>query len=202
MAGFSTVSLTLSFATHAIAVHPHIQEKLFDEIQETKEKLNGKPLTYEVLQKMKYLDMIMSETLRKWSQVPSSDRYVNKPYVIENYNGHKVQLNVGDAIQYPIHALHMDPKYFPNPTEFDPERFSDENKHNIIPGTYYPFGVGPRSCIASRFALMECKAVLYHLVSEFHVEKCDKTQHPLKIRKSPAVIDAEKGFWVRLRARN
>jgi cytochrome P450 family 9 len=47
----------------------------------------------------------------------------------------------------PVWALHRDPKYFPNPSKFDPERFSEENKHNILPMTYCPFGLGPRNCI-------------------------------------------------------
>lgn len=44
-------------------------------------------------------------------------------------------------------ALHKDPRYFADPEKFDPDRFSEENKGNIIPGTYLPFGDGPRSCI-------------------------------------------------------
>lgn len=47
----------------------------------------------------------------------------------------------------PIYGLHHDPKHFPDPEKFDPERFSEENKHNIAPNTYLPFGVGPRNCI-------------------------------------------------------
>ncbi len=43
----------------------------------------------------------------------------------------------------------MDPKYFPNPERFDPERFSDENKKNIVQGSYIPFSVGPRNCVVS-----------------------------------------------------
>ena len=52
-----------------------------------------------------------------------------------------------DNLCIPILGLHRDPKYYNDPEKFDPERFSDENKHKILPFTYLPFGVGPRSCI-------------------------------------------------------
>lgn len=47
----------------------------------------------------------------------------------------------------PIWPIHRDPQYYENPDKFDPERFSDENKHKIQPFTYMPFGIGPRSCV-------------------------------------------------------
>lgn len=46
------------------------------------------------------------------------------------------------------YLFHLDTtEFYQNPDVFDPERFSDENKHNIIPGTYVPFGIGPRNCV-------------------------------------------------------
>lgn len=53
----------------------------------------------------------------------------------------------GMTLNIPISGLHYDPKYFPNPQKFDPERFSDANKSKIHPYAYLPFGVGPRICI-------------------------------------------------------
>lgn len=46
-----------------------------------------------------------------------------------------------------VNCIHMDEKFYPNPEVFDPERFSDENKHKIQPFTFMPFGMGPRNCI-------------------------------------------------------
>lgn len=60
--------------------------------------------------------------------------------------GPEVQLEVGVPISVPIYGLHYDPQYFPDPERFDPDRFSDSNKENIIKGTYLPFGEGPRNC--------------------------------------------------------
>lgn len=56
------------------------------------------------------------------------------------------------------------------------------NKEKIIPNSYIPFGLGPRACIGSRFALMEGKIILYNILSEFKFEVCDKTLVPLRYK--------------------
>lgn len=59
----------------------------------------------------------------------------------------RLQLPKEVGVFLPVWCFHRDPNYFPDPEKFDPERFNDENKHNIKPFTYLPFGVGPRNCI-------------------------------------------------------
>lgn len=98
-------------------------------------------------------------------------------------------------------GFHLDEKYFPDPERFDPERFSDENKHSIQQGTYLPFGNGPRNCIGSRFALMQIKAILYNLLLNFSFEPNGKSQIPLKLKKSSFNMGAEKGVHLELRPR-
>lgn len=53
----------------------------------------------------------------------------------------------GQHIHIPVYGLHYDPDYFPDPERFNPDRFSEENKANIKPFTYMPFGEGPRLCV-------------------------------------------------------
>ncbi|KXJ83959.1 hypothetical protein RP20_CCG022305 [Aedes albopictus] len=76
-----------------------------------------------------------------------------------------------------------------------------QNRRDINPDTYLPFGIGPRNCIGSRFALMEMKAVLYYLLLNFSFEVTEKTQIPLKMAKTPSRIAAEKGIWIALKPR-
>lgn len=202
LAGFNAVTGGVGFLVHELACNPDIQKRLHTEVTETLQELKGEPLSYEAMQKMKYLDMVVSETLRRWSLAPANDRYVNKPYVLEKHDGSKVQLNVGDGVWLPSYAIQMDPQYFPNPEKFDPERFSDENKVNIPSGVYAPFGTGPRNCIGSRFALMEIKAMAVYLLVNFTVAKCAKTQDPLMLKKGTNFnSEPEKGFWAELRPR-
>lgn len=148
LAGFDTSSTALSFTAHELAVNADVQDKLYAEILETNAKLDGKKLTYDELQKMKYMDMVVTEGLRYWPPAGMTDRVCVKDY---EYNDGEMHFKIGKGLAFwiPIYGLHHDPKYFPNPGKFDPERFSEENKANIIPGTYVPFGVGPRNCIGT-----------------------------------------------------
>lgn len=65
-------------------------------------------------------------------------------------------MNPGEQLIIPAYAIHRDEKYFPDPECFDPERFSDENKSKIYPGSYIPFGIGPRNCIGTMFPKFRC----------------------------------------------
>lgn len=203
LAGFNAVSLSQCFMGHELTVNPDIQAKLYNEVAEAHKKLQGKPLTYETLQSLKYMDQVVSETMRRWTLASINDRQVSSPFKLYNDDGSSVQLNKGDGIMFIINALHMDPKYFPDPERFDPERFSDENKHNILPGSFLPFGIGPRNCIGSRFALMGMKTLFYHLLVNFELVKSEKTQHPLRLKQRyNASMIPEKGFNAELRPRS
>jgi cytochrome P450 family 9 len=117
-----------------------------------------------------------------------------------DYDGKKFTIEKGKFFMIPIHGFHHDPQYFPEPEKFDPERFSPENRHNIDPDTYLPFGVGPRNCIGSRFAIMEVKTIIYYLMVNFQLCPSEKTQIPLKLMKKPLAIGmkTEKGIWVKM----
>ncbi|XP_066257529.1 cytochrome P450 9e2-like [Euwallacea similis] len=129
------------------------------------------------------------------------DRICTKPYTIEpKYPDEKpISLNVGDMFMLPMFGLHRDPKYFPNPEKFDPERFSDEEKGKIVPYSYIPFGSGPRNCIGSRFAILEAKALLYYLLLNFQIVPIKKTAIPLKLSKTTLQHTAEGGYWMGLK---
>lgn len=63
-AGYTTITVTMSFMAYELTANPEIQEKLRIEVDETYQMLNGDDITYEHLQKMKYMDQVVSETLR------------------------------------------------------------------------------------------------------------------------------------------
>lgn len=153
-AGFEPTSGVMSFAAHELVEYPEVQEKLFEEIQKTDEQLHGAPLTYETIHKMTYMDMVVSEVLRKWPVSLATDRACNKDYDYEcPKTGERVAIKKGDLIRISMCALQRDPKYFENPEVLNPERFSAENKSKIEIGTYFPFGLGPRNCIGKNLMI-------------------------------------------------
>ncbi|KXJ73267.1 hypothetical protein RP20_CCG016130 [Aedes albopictus] len=201
LAGFDTLSTGLTFLTYELALNPEIQQRLYDEVMETESNLDGKPLTYEVLQQMQYMDMVISESLRKWPPGIVGDRYCTKDYHYKDSAGSFV-IEKGKSVWIPSIAIHNDPRYYPNPDKFDPERFSEENKSKINPAAYIPFGAGPRNCIGSRLALMEMKMIVYYLLREFSFEPTEKTQIPLRLTMSGFTLQGEKGVWLEFKPRS
>ncbi|KAF5288093.1 hypothetical protein FQA39_LY15518 [Lamprigera yunnana] len=202
-AGFETSSTLMSFMAYELALNSDVQKKLQNEIDETLTNCQGK-LTYEALYKMKYMDMVVSETLRKWPPGFHLDRVCVQSYTIDpiNLDEKPLTLEKGDMVLIPVVGIHHDPKYYTNPNKFDPERFSDENKHTIQAFSYMPFGSGPRNCIASRFALMENKILMFHLLSKFDVFPIGKTPVPITIAKGTLNFVPDVGFWLGLKQRN
>lgn len=197
LAGFDTVTALLVAAAYELALNVDVQKKLIDEINKTERNLNDGNLAYEHLVKMKYMDMVVSEVLRLRSPGAFIDRLCTKNCEL-NIGGRMVTIEKGSQVWIPIIGFHRDPQYFPNPDKFDPERFSDENKVNINLDAYIPFGQGPRSCLGSRFALLNAKVQLYYLLRDFSFEVNSKTQIPMRMRTSPIGMYPEKGLHLNL----
>jgi len=200
--GFDTTSTILTFLMYELAKNPEIQKKLQEEIDNYKRETSD-TLTYNDLPKLKYLDMVVSESLRLWPSFGAVDRVATTKYTLpppnDSCNSYEVQKN--HAVWVPILNIHRDPQYFPNPMKFDPERFSDENKSSIQSGSYLPFGIGPRNCIGSRFALMIVKAVVFSMLSKFDIFVTSKTQIPVQLSKKTFNMITEKGMWLGLELR-
>nr|XP_022908462.1 cytochrome P450 9e2-like [Onthophagus taurus] len=200
-AGFESVATLLTFMGYELAINPEVQEKLQKEIDETLKECENRNLTYDALTKMKYLDMVINETLRKWPTL-ATDRVCTKHYKIEPIQNEKeIIIQPGDVVWLPIAAIQRDPKYFENPDKFDPERFNEKNKEKIKPFTYFPFGLGPRTCIGSRLALLEAKIAFFNILKDFNFVPCEKTEIPLKISKDSFGFVPQNGLWIDIKPR-
>ncbi|CAG9824163.1 unnamed protein product [Phaedon cochleariae] len=201
LGGFDTSASLMCFLGYELATHQEIQNKLREEVLATLSECNGS-VTYDALLKMKYFDMVFSETLRKWTGGFVADRVCTKPYTIQPELPGEVPIHikVGEVVWIPVIGIHKDPQYYPDPDRFDPERFSDENSRDIKPYTYLPFGSGPRNCIGSRFAILEAKTVFFHILSKFEIVPVGKSQIPVKLARNSVTLFSEGGFWFGLKA--
>ncbi|CAK9813269.1 Cytochrome P450 9e2 [Anthophora plagiata] len=203
LAGFDTSSTFMCYIVYELAVNTDIQERLRKEVDRYMEEGNGE-ISYEALSKMEYMEMVTSETLRKYPPIVFIDRLCAQKFELPpagaGYNS--VIVYPDNLVWFPVYALHHDPKYFPDPEKFDPERFSKENKDNIVPYTYMPFGVGPRKCIGNRFALMEAKIVIAYLLHRFRLKPTEKTKIPVEFSRTNFSLSLDDGFWIGLERRN
>jgi cytochrome P450 family 6 len=91
---------------------------------------------------------IFTEILRKYPVLPFLDRNCVRDYELPDPTGKRTMiLPAGVGVYIPVMAIQNDPKYYPEPEKFDPERFSEEQKQSRPNYTYFPFGEGPRVCI-------------------------------------------------------
>ncbi|XP_011551074.3 cytochrome P450 6B7 [Plutella xylostella] len=196
-AGFETSSATMSFLIHELAFHQDIQQRLHDEICAVTEKHGGK-LTYDALSEMTYLEMCFDETLRKY---PIVGTLIRKALVDYQFPGTKLKIDKGTVVFLPVGGLQSDSQYFENPDEFDPERFSPENKGKIPQCVYMPFGEGPRHCIGIRFAKVQSMIGLAAFLKRFKVTPSDNSKRDLSFDAKSITLTSDRGIWVKITKR-
>nr|ARO89867.1 cytochrome P450 Cyp3a24 [Andrias davidianus] len=174
LAGYETTSTALSFLAYCLATHPDVQQRLQEEID--KHLPNKATPTYDALMQMEYFDMVVNETLRMYPPAGRLERVCKNTIEI---NGQTIP--EGMVTMIPIHVLHRDPEYWPEPEEFNPERFSKENKETQDPYSFLPFGTGPRNCIGMRFALLNMKVAITVLLQHFTFQTCSETPIPMEL---------------------
>lgn len=96
------------------------------------------------------------------------------------------------------YAFHHSPELYPEPEQFDPERFTVENKAKRHPCAFLPFGEGPRNCVGLRFGLLQTKMGLATLLRRFKFSPCGKTQIPLEIDPISLVYVPKDEVWLKV----
>ncbi|XP_017880985.2 probable cytochrome P450 6a21 [Ceratina calcarata] len=195
--GFQTSSITLSFIGFQLAMHQDVQERLREEVKTVLEK-HGGVLTYEAVKDMTYMDQVICESQRYYSTLSMMIKICTEECELEGSDGLKCRVKPGTEIIIPIYGLQKDPRYWSDPETFDPDRFSEERKHEIDKMTFMPFGEGPRMCVGMRLALLQIKCCLAILLKGYKLELSAKTKLPLKLLHFVFLTEAEGGLWVHL----
>nr|WCC58060.1 cytochrome P450 [Pharsalia antennata] len=198
--GYETTSAGMTFMFYELAKNPKCQEKLREEINNILGKNNGQ-LSFEILKDMPYLEACINESLRLHPPLAQLTRTCSKSYTLSTISPElkniSVKLEPGLSVIVPLLGLHMDPKYFPSPEQFIPERFLDKSDaHKYV---YMPFGTGLRACLGSRLALLQSKVGIATIIKDFEVSLDEKLQKPLKYDTMYFLLNPKGGAWINCR---
>ncbi|KAF5293172.1 hypothetical protein FQR65_LT11017 [Abscondita terminalis] len=192
--GHDTTACGISFILYCLANNRDVQEKVIEELQEIIGDKNEK-ITYQHLQSLKYLEMVIKESLRLYPPVPFFGRSLSENTLI---NG--TMLPKGLTLLIIAFNLHRDPDVYPNPEQFIPERFSQEIQSKRSPYAYIPFSAGPRNCIGQKFAMLEMKSIVSKVLMNFELLPATPKHTP--ILAGHLILKSENGICISVKKRN
>ncbi|XP_013112569.1 probable cytochrome P450 4p3 [Stomoxys calcitrans] len=162
--GFDTTSMSLIFCLMNLSLHPEMQEQCYQEIlEQTHNDLKG--LDIAQLNGLKYLECFLKESMRLYTTVPA----IMRETIEETHLPNGLILPPHTFITLHLFDLHRNPKHFKNPEVFDPNRFLPENSRDRHPYAFAPFSAGQRNCIGQKFAMLEMKTLLTHILKNFKI---------------------------------
>lgn len=144
IAGSESSSSAIAYTLYELTQNEDLMKRAQEDVEESLKKHEGE-MTYDSIMDMKFIDLCVKETLRKYPALPILNRECTKDYQIP---GSKFTIEKGTSIVISLLGLHRDEQFFPNPEQYDPDRFTDE-KRAYDEDMYMPFGAGPRICIGS-----------------------------------------------------
>ncbi|XP_049771227.1 cytochrome P450 6a2-like [Schistocerca cancellata] len=192
--GFEMTSSAMSFCLHELSTNPVLQTRAHKEVDAVLCRHGGE-ITYDAIQEMTYMDLLVAETLRLYPLQSYLMRQCTQTYRVPDS---ELVVQPGTMVYVPVLSLHRDPHHYPDPLRFDPQRFAD-NQGSATGAPYWPFGDGPRACLGQKYAQVVVKAGLAALLSRFEFRPCPRSSgrpaeyEPHRILGSPAG-----GLWVRI----
>lgn len=161
LAGHETTAIAMSWTWYLLAQHPQVEARLMDELREV---LGDRPPTVTDLPKLRYTEMIVTESMRLYPPAWSIGRQPVEDCEIGGY-----RVPAGTHLLMCQWLMHRDPRYFERPTEFYPERWADGLALRLPRYAYFPFGGGPRLCIGNSFAMMEAVLLLATIARRYQL---------------------------------
>ncbi|HVX87198.1 MAG TPA: cytochrome P450 [Phycisphaerae bacterium] len=172
-AGHETTANAFTFTLFLLATHPDEQQKLAAEIRTV---LAQRPPAIADLPALPYTHNVIAESLRLYPPAWTLGRQNQRPLTLAGY-----PIPNKSTLLIPQWTLHRDPRFFPNPLAFTPDRWQNPTHPRHA---YLPFSTGPRNCIGESFAWLELQLVLPTLLQHFRFTLSQKSP-PLKLH--PAI---------------
>jgi len=162
LAGHETTANALSWAWYLLAQHPEVEGRLHEELDAV--LAGGRPPAVEDVPALRYTEMVVAETMRLYPPAWAVGRLAVADHEAGGYH-----IPRGSLVLVSQYVMHRDPRYFPDPERFDPERFTAEAKASRPAFAYFPFGGGVRRCIGEGFAWMEAALILASLARRWRM---------------------------------
>jgi cytochrome P450 len=195
LAGHETTANALSFALWLIAQHQDVQQRLHDEAVSV---LGDRVPTADDYPRLPYAYAVFAETMRLYPPVWVTARTCEVPYEIAGY-----PIARGTFLVAPQFVVQRDPRFYPDPLRFDPERFSPQGREDNKSRprfAYYPFAAGSRQCIGEGLAWMEGVLSIATIARDWHLTPQPNT--PAEIAINPAIsLRPKHGVPLRVRRR-
>jgi cytochrome P450 len=168
-AGHETTALLLTWALWELARNPAAQADLHAELDDAL----GAPgadagddsVTADAVRDLGYLDAVVDESTRLHPPAYNTFREAKRDVEVGPW-----EIAEGTTVTTPQLVVHRDDRWYDDPLEFDPGRWTPAMRADLPEYAHYPFGGGPRSCIGNRFATLESKLALATILSRFEVE--------------------------------
>jgi cytochrome P450 len=187
LAGHETTALALAHTIYLLSKHPIVERKLYAEIERV---LGGRMPTADDVRNLPYTDQVLKESMRLYPPAWLTGREASEAFELAGYH-----IPRGAQIILSQWVVHRDPRFFPNPEGFDPDRWEPSRAQKLPRYAYFPFGGGPRVCIGNHFAMMEAALILALLVQRYRFELLPGERLDLK----PSVTLRQAGSGLRAR---
>ncbi|MEU7103864.1 cytochrome P450 [Streptomyces sp. NPDC046215] len=161
-AGHETTSTALTWAWYLLSAHPEARARLDEELDRV---LGGRLPTIDDYEQLSWTQQVVKETLRLYPPVWLLAAVARPGSTLGG-----TPLPAGTIVWCSQWSTHRDPRWFPDPAAFRPERWHPQAADPVPDHAWFPFGGGPRTCLGARFALVEAALVLAATAQRHHLE--------------------------------
>jgi cytochrome P450 len=174
LAGHETTAVALTWTWHLLAGHPEVEQKLHAELDEV---LQGRLPGSDDLSRLPYTQMVLREAMRVYPPAWAIGRRTLGEHPVDGF-----VIPAGAVVVVSPYLVHRDPRWWPDPLAFLPERWGAEDPARPRLA-YFPFGGGPRMCIGEPFAWMEAAVVVATIAQRWRFASVPG----LQVRPRPAI---------------
>jgi cytochrome P450 len=161
LAGHETTANALTWTWYLLSQNPDCERRLHREIDSA---LAERAPVFADLPNLRYTEMVLAEAMRLYPPAWAIGRMAKAAFEL---NG--VEIGAGSICIASPYVMHRDPRWFPDPERFDPERWTPEARDARPKFAYFPFGGGARVCIGERFAWMEGVLLIATLAQQWQL---------------------------------